>query len=102
MWRMSRGKGDGPPVSSAGARRKLPTDAKPARGRTGRVEAEWKQQREKPVAGMPQALVRLRQQSARGTAPATTGQRMPSPTRARKSNAERRRDMSIFIAQRQG
>jgi hypothetical protein len=93
MWRMSRGRGDGPPVSSAGTRRELTTDAKPAGGRTGRVEAEWKQQRENPVAGMPQALVRLRQQSARGTAPATTGQRMPRKTRARKSDAERRRDM---------
>jgi hypothetical protein len=96
MWRMSRGHGDGPPVSSAVRRQELPTGMKLAGGRGGRVEAEWKQQREKPVTGTPQALVRLRQQSLWGTAPATAGQRMPSRTRARKSNAARPRAMGFL------
>jgi hypothetical protein len=88
MWRMSREKGDGPPISSAGEKRKMRTEAAPAGGGSGRVEAEWKQQREKPVAGMPQVFVRLLQQLARGSAPATAGQRMASRTRARKREAE--------------
>ena len=54
-------------------------------GRSGRVEAEWKQQTENPVAGMLQSLVRLSQQSPQETARATTGQRTPSTRRTRNS-----------------
>jgi len=93
---MSRGNGDGPPISSAGEKREMGAEAAPAGGRSGRVEAEWKQQREKPVAGMPQVLVRLLQQHGRGNAPATAGQRMASRTRARKKKAEHLRDMRVL------
>jgi hypothetical protein len=100
---MSRGYGGGTPDSSAAASRELPTGTKPDGGGIGRVEAEWKQQREKPVPGVPQVLVRPLQQSPHETAPATTGQRMPSATSPRKSHAgQRPRRILSFIAQARG
>ncbi|MES1240923.1 MAG: hypothetical protein ABUT39_04830 [Acidobacteriota bacterium] len=97
---MSREKGGSSPACSTGGKEELSASAKPEKGGAGRVEVEWKQQREKPVAGgFPQALVRLPQQSPQETAPARTGQRMPRITSPRKSHAGRPRLMVTFIAQ---
>jgi hypothetical protein len=94
---MSRGEGGGPPVSSAEASREPSTGTKPGGGGAGRVEAEWKQQREKPVVGtLPQGLVRPLQQSPQETAPATTGQRTPSTTSPKKIHAKRPRPMALL------
>jgi hypothetical protein len=56
---MSRGYGGGTQDSSAAASRKLPAGTKPDGAEAGGVEAEWKQQREKPVPGVPQVVFRL-------------------------------------------
>lgn len=94
---MSRGGGGGPPVSSAGARRELSTGTKPDGGWAGMVVTEWKQQRENPEDGrLPQAPVRLLQQSPHETAPATTGQRIPITTSPRKIHVRRPRHMSFL------
>jgi hypothetical protein len=90
---MSRGTGGGPPVSLTGTRRKPSTGLKPDGGRSGRVEAEWKQQRENPVVGVPQVPVLPSQQSPQEAPPATTGPRMPSATSPKKSQARRPRRM---------
>jgi hypothetical protein len=60
---------------------------KPAGGGSGTVEAEWKQQRENPVVGTLQVLVRLLQQSPQEMAPATAGQSTPITRRLRNSRA---------------
>jgi hypothetical protein len=95
-WRMPRGSGGGPPLSSSATRRSTVVGAGPASGNSGRVETEWRQQRENPVVGMPQGLGRsLPQQSRQDTAPATAGQSTPVARRARNSQARRRRRVSI-------
>ncbi len=85
---MSRGSGEGRPVSSAKESRELGLGTKPARGRSERTEAELKQQKENPAAGaVPQERASRSQQSPHEAAAATVGQSTPSRTRARRNPA---------------
>jgi hypothetical protein len=93
---MSREHGGGPPTSSILANRELSTGRQLVRGRSGRVEAEWKQQREKPVVGMLQLCGRLWQQSPQERALATTGPPTPSARRAKNSQAKRLRPIPLI------
>ncbi len=77
-------------------------------GAAGGVETEWKQQSEKPVAGIPQGFERFGalsraawceppQQSPQRTVPARAGQTTPSARRARKRTAAERRPIIFSL-----
>jgi len=65
-------------------------------GTGGRVDAEWKQQSEKPVAGTSQVFGRAAwQQSPQRTTPATAGQTTPRARRRRKKTAHGFNDQEV-------
>src|SRR5688572_30693838 len=90
--------GEGPPCSSSAARRPDAAGAGPDGGRSGRVETEWRQQRENPLVATPQVLDRSPSQQSpppQEIAPATAGQSTPTTRSPRNSQARRRRPLSI-------
>lgn len=89
--------GGRPPLSSVAAMRELAAGGRLRGGGSGTVEAEWKQQRENPVVGTLQVLVRLLQQSPQEMAPATAGPSTPITRRPKNNPAKRRRPIPRFL-----